>query len=82
MDILKVAHHGSDHSTPADFIERTDPKIAGFQWVRTTGMAIQPDRVVADLEANQTKIYRTDTMGAVHYIYWPKSAKIDSVQSN
>ena len=77
-----MAHHGSDHSTPADFIERTDPKIAWISVGKDNRYGHPADRVVADLEANQTKIYRTDTMGAVHYIYWPKSAKIDSVQSN
>ena len=82
VDILKVAHHGSDHSTPADFIERTDPKIAWISVGKDNRYGHPADRVVDDLEANQTKIYRTDTMGAVHYIYWPKSAKIDSVQLN
>ncbi len=82
VDILKVAHHGSDHSSPVSFIQRMDPKIAWISVGKDNRYGHPADRVVADLEANQTKIYRTDTMGAVHYIYWPKSAKIDSVQSN
>lgn len=82
VDILKVAHHGSDHSSPTSFIQRMDPKIAWISVGKNNRYGHPADRVVADLEANEAKIYRTDTMGAVHYIYWSKSAKIDSVQSN
>lgn len=82
VDILKVAHHGSDHSTPKTFIEKVDPKIAWISVGKDNRYGHPVSRVLADLEGNHTKVYRTDTMGAVHYIYWSKSAKIESVQSN
>lgn len=81
VDILKVAHHGSGHSTPATFIEDMDPKIAWISVGKDNRYGHPADRVVAELQANQTKIFRTDTMGASHYIYWPKSAKIESVHA-
>lgn len=81
VDILKVAHHGSEHSSSKSFIERMDPKVAWISVGKNNRYGHPADRVVADLEANESKIYRTDTMGASHYIYWSKSAKIEHVQS-
>lgn len=82
VDILKIAHHGSDHSTPLETIKKFNPTIAWISVGEGNRYGHPSDRLVTDLEAQQIKIYRTDTMGAVHYIYWPKSAKIESVYAN
>ncbi|RPA61308.1 DNA internalization-related competence protein ComEC/Rec2 [Aerococcus agrisoli] len=79
VDILKVAHHGSENSTPPAFIEKIQPKIAWISVGKENRYGHPSERVVADLTAAGVEIQRTDTMGAVHYIYWPKSAKIETV---
>jgi len=79
VDILKVAHHGSDYSTSQTFIEKMRPKIAWISVGKGNRYGHPSERVVTDLGKANVEIFRTDTMGAVHYIYWPKSAKIETV---
>lgn len=82
VDILKVAHHGSEYSTTPEFIEKVKPEISWISVGRENRYGHPSDRVVKDLETAGSKIYRTDLMGAVHYIYWPKSAKIEVVHKD
>lgn len=62
-DVLKVAHHGSRHSSTDSFLAAVKPKIALIS-VGTGNRYGHPGEETLDrLEKIGAKIYRTDTMG-------------------
>ncbi len=69
--VLKVAHHGSNSSTQADFLSRVRPNIA----VISCGLGNKydfPHRETLDkLSQTGVSTYRTDTHGYVRMRFWP-----------
>jgi beta-lactamase superfamily II metal-dependent hydrolase len=64
-DVLKVAHHGSNHSSTRAFLEVVKPEIAVIS-VGTGNRYGHPGEETLDrLAAVGAKIYRTDLMGTV-----------------
>lgn len=62
-DVLKVAHHGSRHSSTSSFLAAVKPKIALIS-VGTGNRYGHPGEETLDrLEGIGAKVYRTDTMG-------------------
>nr|WP_246351538.1 DNA internalization-related competence protein ComEC/Rec2 [Deinobacterium chartae] len=64
LDLLKVAHHGSRHSTSEKLLQETRPRMAVISVGRNGYGHPAPD-VIARLEAAGTQVWRTDRVGAV-----------------
>lgn len=69
VDILNVAHHGSNTSTHEAFINRIDPEMAWISSGENNTYGHPHPNVIERLKENNTKIYRTDEQGAVLYQY-------------
>ena len=63
-DVLKVAHHGSAYATSSRLIEKAGAKAAVIS-VGRNNYGHPSSRVLQDLEAAGTTIYRTDTSGCI-----------------
>ncbi len=69
IDVLKVAHHGSDTSSTKEFIEYIKPTY-GVVSVKSTNRYGMPHSSVLDTFRNTgVYIYRTDLNGTVAYTY-------------
>ncbi len=66
IDILKVAHHGSDGSSDSIFIKYTQPKVSIIS-VGKNNYGHPSSRVINDLTAASSTIYRTDQDGNVMF---------------
>lgn len=64
-DVLKVAHHGSDYSSTAAFIQQVKPTIALISVGTGNSYGHPGPTTLARLDDIGAKIYRTDLFGAV-----------------
>ncbi|MGM1020975.1 MAG: ComEC/Rec2 family competence protein [Bacillota bacterium] len=65
VDVLKIAHHGSKHSTSEEWLSYWRPKVSVIS-VGASNTYGHPNEAVLDrLSAVGSAIYRTDTMGEV-----------------
>ena len=64
-DVLKVAHHGSNHSSTSHFLQAVEPKIAVISLGANNRYGHPGEEAMARLERTGAEIYRTDTMGTV-----------------
>lgn len=64
VDVLKVAHHGSDESTSQPFIDQTSPEIAIIS-VGENNFGHPSGEVLARLRNSGAQILRTDESGAI-----------------
>lgn len=69
VDVLKVAHHGSNSSTSETFLETTKPKYAIISVGKNNGYELPDDDVINRLIGKNIIIYRTDNDGTI----WIKS---------
>lgn len=65
VDVLKVAHHGSRHSTSYGFLAETMPEIALISVGEGNSYGHPTERVLRDLSAFGADVYRTDRAGCV-----------------
>ena len=63
--VLKVAHHGSNHSSTTHFLEEVEPKIAVISLGANNRYGHPGEDAMTRLERTGAEIYRTDTMGTV-----------------
>jgi competence protein ComEC len=63
--VLKVAHHGSNHSSTERFLREVQPKIALISLGENNRYNHPGDETIARLEKVGATIYRTDTMGTI-----------------
>lgn len=64
-DVLKVGHHGSSSSTSEEFFYKVDPKIAVISCGVDNDYGHPHDEIMALLERENVKIYRTDISGNI-----------------
>jgi len=64
-DVLKVAHHGSNHSSTSHFLQTVNPKIALISLGANNRYGHPGDEAMSRLEQTSAEIYRTDTMGTI-----------------
>ncbi|HJN77350.1 MAG TPA: ComEC/Rec2 family competence protein [Myxococcota bacterium] len=64
-EVLKVAHHGSNHSTSAAFLRAVDPDIALISCGLGNRYHHPGDQTTARLAASGAVIYRTDAWGVL-----------------
>lgn len=72
VDVIKVAHHGSNTSTDRQFIQQLHPSYALISAGRNNRYGHPTPEVITTLEENGINIYRTDVQGAVIYRYHKK----------
>lgn len=77
-DVLKVAHHGSNHSSTNPFLNAVKPTIAVIS-VGTGNRYGHPGEETLDrLQAIGAEIYRTDTMGQVTLLSDKKKVTVET----
>lgn len=69
VDILKVAHHGSNTSTDKDFLSTINPSVALIPVGVNNSYGHPTPEVIERLEEQGVKVFRTDQDGAVQYHY-------------
>ena len=65
IDVLKVAHHGSNSSTSKQFLEKVKPKYAIISVGRDNSHNLPDIDIVERLKRNNIKIYRTDESNTI-----------------
>ncbi len=79
VDILKVAHHGSDTSTKLDFLNYTSPDIAVIS-VGENSFNHPSKRTISELEKNNVNIFRTDKDGDIIFYWFSGQKKLYKIQ--
>lgn len=67
VDILKVAHHGSDNQTSAEYLEITNPEYAVISVGKGNSYNLPSDGVIERLTDGGAKILRTDRNGDIQF---------------
>jgi len=65
VELLKVAHHGSDTSTSQEFLKITNPKCAVISVGKDNPYNLPSKEVLYNLQNSGTKILRTDQSGDI-----------------
>lgn len=81
VDVLKVAHHGSQKSTAAFFLKATTPKYAFISAGKNNLYGHPAREVLTRLVQNGVIIFRTDCHGSVAYIFHKKSGRFRTKRS-
>jgi competence protein ComEC len=66
-DVLKVGHHGSYTSTSKRFLDFVNPSYAVISVGRNNRYGMPHADVLNTLNMSSTIIYRTDSMGTIHF---------------
>ena len=64
-DLLKVAHHGSQYSTSAQFLKKVNPKYAVISVGNNNDYGFPKDVTIKKLEYLDVEIHRTDKEGTI-----------------
>lgn len=78
IDVLKVAHHGSDTSTSEQLLIQTKPQAAWIGVGRNNRYHHPKEEVLSSLEQANISIYRTDEVGAIQYKFTNDSGKMET----
>ncbi|MFD9627784.1 DNA internalization-related competence protein ComEC/Rec2 [Peribacillus muralis] len=71
-DILKVGHHGSKTSTSEPFLLQLQPKAALISADKDNRYGHPHEDVLANLETNRIRVFRTDEDGSIIYKYYKR----------
>ncbi len=77
-DVLKVAHHGSRHSTTSAFLSVVKPKIALISLGVGNRYGHPGDETLARLAAVGAEIYRTDLMGTLTVVSDKSKVRVET----
>jgi competence protein ComEC len=77
-DVLKVPHHGSNHSSTTPFLNEVAPKIAVISLGVDNRYGHPGEEAMERLERTGAEIYRTDTMGTVTITSDGKKLKVQT----
>ena len=67
VDLIKVAHHGSNTSTSIKMLSKFKPKYAIIETGRVSGYGFPSKKTINNLESLKIKIYRTDSDYSIIY---------------
>ena len=65
-DVLKIAHHGSNHSSTTRFLKAVAPEIALISLGEGNRYGHPGEETLRRIEATGAEIYRTDLHGTIH----------------
>lgn len=65
IDVLKVAHHGSDTSSSESFLKQTKPEISIVSVGPNNSYDLPKENILNRITKIGSKIYRTDTVGTI-----------------
>jgi competence protein ComEC len=74
--VLKVAHHGSDHSSTDRFLGKVEPSIALISVGEHNRYNHPGEDTLRRLDRHGAKVYRTDTQGALRIISDGKTLQV------
>ncbi len=80
--VLKVAHHGSQYSSTAKFLNEVKPKYAIIEVGKNNDYGHPKKVVLQKLEKIGAEIYRTDQDGTIHLISDGKNIKIEKINTD
>jgi len=80
--VLKVAHHGSQYSSTAKFLNEVKPKYAIIEVGKDNDYGHPKKVVLQKLEKIGAEIYRTDQDGTIHLISDGKNIKIEKINTD
>ncbi len=69
VDVLKVAHHGSNSSTGQDFLKQIKPAFALLSVGVNNSYGHPHNEVITTLEEQNVALFRTDKHGAIQYYF-------------
>ena len=78
IDLLKVAHHGSEYTTDQEFLELTSPGYALISCGKDNSYGHPHKNLLDRLRDRGTVIYRTDESGAVTVNVFKNSMTIET----
>lgn len=64
--LLKVPHHGSGHSSSAEFLKRLSPRVSILSYGKDNSYGHPDPDAVDRIQAVGSRIMRTETSGAIH----------------
>ena len=67
--MLKVAHHGSKHSSSLEFLEKVRPKVAVISVGAGNGYGHPHEETLERLAGVGSKVLRTDELGAIKLVF-------------
>lgn len=76
--VLKVAHHGSDHSSTASFLDTLKPQHALISCGKNNRYGHPGEETMARLTERGIKVYRTDTQGELVVTLTGSGVRIDT----
>ncbi len=68
-DVLKVAHHGSKHSSSLQFLEQVRPKLAVISVGAGNGYGHPHQETLERLASVGSRVLRTDELGAIEIVF-------------
>ncbi len=80
VDVIKVAHHGSNTATSRELLSRIRPRYAVIQTGRVEKFGFPAERTIATLQRYNVVIYRTDLHYSVKYKYRKKESIFDTIK--
>lgn len=81
FEMLKVAHHGSEYSTPDELLQIITPLISVISCGRNNLYGHPHEALLERLKKNGTKVLRTDLDGAVSVWSDGKNCRVSSARS-
>ena len=75
-DVLKVAHHGSEHSSTSAFLRAVKPKFAVISAGQNNRYGHPDDAVLARLRSAEAEVHRTDTEGTITFTSDGKTIRV------
>ncbi len=81
-DVLKVAHHGSNHSSSTHFLSMVQPKLALISSGEGNRYGHPGEESLSRLEKTGAEIYRTDTMGTITVTSDGSTLSVETKKSN
>ena len=67
-EVLKVAHHGSGHSSKSAFLRAVKPKYAAISAGKDNRYGHPDEEALARLKSAEVEVYRTDLSGTITFI--------------
>lgn len=82
VDVIKIAHHGSNTSTSPSFISKLHPKYAIIQTGRIEKFGFPHAETIATLESNGVIVYRTDLHYSIKYRFRKNGSIFETIKEN